>query len=86
MKMKNLNLKNMKETLVNYSACQSEFDKIWHSFLKIHGESFTTNVKAGMWMRKNRKSEIPNAKTSSFGNTTQRQSTAHKAEWREESR
>ena len=30
--MKNLNLKNMKETLVNYSECQSEFDRILHAF------------------------------------------------------
>lgn len=33
--MKNLNLKNMKETLVNYSGCQSEFDKIWHTFYEL---------------------------------------------------
>ena len=30
--MKNINLKNMKEILVNYSECQSEFDKIWNTF------------------------------------------------------
>lgn len=33
--MKNLNLKNMKETLVNYSECQSEFDRIWHAFYEM---------------------------------------------------
>ena len=27
-----LNLKNMKETIVNYSGDQKEFDKIWDSF------------------------------------------------------
>ena len=30
--MKSLNLKNMKEALVNYSGDQKEFDKIWDSF------------------------------------------------------
>lgn len=29
---KNLNLKNMKETLINYSFNQEEFDKIWTEF------------------------------------------------------
>lgn len=33
--MKNINLKNMKETLVNYSGCQSEFDRIWHVFYEM---------------------------------------------------
>lgn len=33
--MKNLNLKNMKETLVNYSECQSEFDRIWRTFYEM---------------------------------------------------
>ena len=33
--MKNINLKNMKETLVNYSGCQSEFDKIWDTFYEM---------------------------------------------------
>ena len=33
--MKNLNLKNMKETLVNYSECQTEFDRIWHAFYEM---------------------------------------------------
>ena len=27
-----LNLKNMKETIVNYSSDQKEFDKIWDTF------------------------------------------------------
>ena len=30
--MKSLNLKNMKETLVNYSGNQDEFSKIWNGF------------------------------------------------------
>ena len=30
--MKALNLKNMKETIVNYSADQKEFDRIWDTF------------------------------------------------------
>lgn len=29
---KNLNLKNMKETLVNYSNDQKEFDTIWRDY------------------------------------------------------
>lgn len=32
---KALNLKNMKETLVNYSAGQEEFDKIWDTFYQM---------------------------------------------------
>lgn len=31
-KTKNLTLKNMKETLVNYSDNQEELDKIWNGF------------------------------------------------------
>ena len=33
--MKSINLKNMKETIVNYSECQSEFDKIWNTFYEM---------------------------------------------------
>lgn len=33
--MKALNLKNMKETIVNYSGCQKEFDKIWDAFYQM---------------------------------------------------
>ena len=33
--MKALNLKNMKETLVNYSGDQKEFDKIWDGFYQM---------------------------------------------------
>ena len=33
--MKALNLKNMKETLVNYSGDQKEFDKIWDAFYQM---------------------------------------------------
>ena len=38
--MKALNLKNMKETIVNYSGDQKEFDKIWDGFyhrMGVHG-------------------------------------------------
>ena len=30
-----LNLKNMKETIVNYSSDQKEFDKIWDAFYQM---------------------------------------------------
>lgn len=30
-----LNLKNMKETIVNYSGDQKEFDKIWDAFYEM---------------------------------------------------
>lgn len=33
--MKALNLKNMKETLVNYSRDQEEFGKIWNGFYQM---------------------------------------------------
>ena len=33
--MKSLNLKNMKETLVNYSRDQEEFSKIWNEFYEM---------------------------------------------------
>lgn len=33
--MKALNLKNMKETLVNYSGNQEEFGKIWNEFYQM---------------------------------------------------
>lgn len=33
--MKALNLKNMKETIVNYSMDQKEFDKIWDVFYQM---------------------------------------------------
>ncbi|MEE1400919.1 MAG: hypothetical protein UF305_01325 [Oscillospiraceae bacterium] len=32
---KALNLKNMKETIVNYSGDQKEFDKIWDAFYQM---------------------------------------------------
>ena len=35
-KAKALNLKNMKETIVNYSQDNEEFDKIWNSFYQMH--------------------------------------------------
>lgn len=33
--VKALNLKNMKETIVNYSGDQKEFDKIWDGFYQM---------------------------------------------------
>ena len=33
--MKALNLKNMKETLVNYSVNQEEFSEIWNGFYRM---------------------------------------------------
>ena len=33
--MKELNVKNMKETLVNYSGNQVEFSEIWNGFYKL---------------------------------------------------
>ena len=33
--MKALNLKNMKESLVNYSVNQKEFSKIWNGFYQL---------------------------------------------------
>ena len=32
---KAFNLKNMKETIINYSGIQSEFDKIWETFYQM---------------------------------------------------
>ena len=32
---KALNLKNMKETIINYSADQTDFDKIWDAFYQM---------------------------------------------------
>lgn len=40
--MKNLNLKNMKETIVNYSDNQKEFDKIWDTFYNMSCLGFIT--------------------------------------------
>ena len=33
--MKALNLKNMKETIVNYSMGQKDFDRIWEAFYQM---------------------------------------------------
>lgn len=33
--MKALNLKNMKETIINYSADEQEFEKIWENFYQM---------------------------------------------------
>lgn len=38
--MKLLNLKNMKETLVNYSGDQEEFSEIWNGFYKMFRMGF----------------------------------------------
>ena len=35
LKAKGLNVKNMKETLVNYSGMQSELEKIWNTFYEM---------------------------------------------------
>lgn len=40
MKAKTLNLKNMKETLVNYSGDQKEFNKIWDSLYEMKALGF----------------------------------------------
>ena len=40
---KALNLKDMKETLVNYSGCSSEFDKIWDSFYMMATLGYISN-------------------------------------------
>ena len=40
--MKALNLKNMKEALVNYSGSQEEFDKIWDSLYHMACLGFIT--------------------------------------------
>ena len=42
--MKSLNLKNMKETLVNYSGNQEEFSKIWDEFYDMHCMGFIRQV------------------------------------------
>lgn len=34
-KAKGLNIKNMKESLVNYSCMQSELEKIWNTFYQM---------------------------------------------------
>ena len=41
--MKALNLKNMKETLVNYSGNQYEFSKIWDEFYDMHCMGFISS-------------------------------------------
>ena len=44
--MKALNLKNMKETLVNYSRDQDEFSKIWNGFYQLVCLGF---ISRGTW-------------------------------------
>lgn len=46
--MKNLNLKNMKETIVNYAANQKEFDKIWDTFYNMACMGF---ILPGTWKK-----------------------------------
>ena len=41
--MKSLNLKNMKETLVNYSGNQYEFSKIWDECYDMHCMGFISS-------------------------------------------
>ena len=43
---KALNLKNMKETLVNYSGNNEEFNKIWGTFYQMHCIGF---ISRGTW-------------------------------------
>ena len=38
--VKALNLKNMKETIINYSADQNEFNKIWDTFYNMYCVGF----------------------------------------------
>lgn len=46
---KGLNVKNMKETLVNYcGGDQEEFNKIWECFYTMHSLGFITNDE---WVR-----------------------------------
>lgn len=42
-KAKALNMKNMKETIVNYSGDQKEFDKIWDAFYQMACIGFISN-------------------------------------------
>ena len=42
-KVKALNMKNMKETIVNYSGDQKEFDKIWDAFYQMACIGFISN-------------------------------------------
>ena len=46
--MKELNLKNMKETLVNYSRDQEEFSKIWDGFYQMAYLGF---ISRETWMK-----------------------------------
>ena len=46
--MKALNLKNMKETLVNYSGNQEEFSKIWGMFYELVCKGF---ISWETWMK-----------------------------------
>ena len=46
--MKALNLKNMKETLVNYSRDQEEFSKIWNGFYQMFCLGF---ISRGTWIK-----------------------------------
>ena len=41
--MKALNLKNMKETLVNYAGDQEEFSELWNGFAKLVFLGFISN-------------------------------------------
>ena len=46
--MKALNLKNMKETLVNYSGDQDEFSNIWNGFNQMFCLGF---ISREIWMK-----------------------------------
>lgn len=45
---KALNLKNMKETLINYSGLQDEMDKIWDTFHQMACMDFISH---DVWMK-----------------------------------
>ena len=45
---KALNLKNMKETLVNYSGCEEEFEKIWNTFYEMVKMDF---IDRDLWVK-----------------------------------
>ena len=47
---KALNLKNMKETIVNYSADQEDFDKIWDAFYQMACLGFITRDTMGKFV------------------------------------
>lgn len=47
-KAKALNLKNMKEAIINYSGSQEEFDKIWDAFYQMSCVGF---ISQDIWIK-----------------------------------